>query len=159
WSLPNPNANDPDHVKRHLDVRLPVGRYKVEFQSRTLRRVVDVEVPPGDGPLDLPDLKLESLASFRMVGRPASEIEAVDLEGKSVKLADYRGKVIVLDFWATWCGPCVGAMPRLIEIQKRFRDRPVVFLALHDGSLGSAEAYRQTADPLKTYWGGKDLPF
>ena len=159
WMLPNPNAHDPDHVKRHLDVRLPVGRYKIEFRSATLRRVVDVEVPPGDGPLELPDLTLESLASVRMVGRQAAEIEADDLEGKPVRLADYRGKVVVLDFWATWCGPCIGAMPRLIEIQKRFHDRPVVFLALHDGSLGSAEAYRKAADPLKAHWGGADLPF
>ena len=137
WMLPNPNAHDPDHMKRHLDVRLPTGRYKIEFSSPTLRRVVDVEVPPSDGPLELPDLKLESLASVRMVGRQAAELESDDLEGKPMKLADYRGKVVVLDFWATWCGPCVAAMPRLIEIQKRFRDRPVVFLALHDGSLGS----------------------
>ena len=88
-----------------------------------------------------------------MVGRQAAEIEAVDLEGKPVKLADYRGKVVVLDFWATWCGPCIAAMPRLIEIQKRFHDRPVVFLALHDGSLGSADAYRKAADPLKSSLG------
>jgi RNA polymerase sigma factor (sigma-70 family) len=159
WMLPNANAHDPDHMKRHLDVRLPVGRYKIEFSSATLRQVVDVEVPPGDGPLDLPDLKLESLASVRMIGRQAAEIDAVDLDGKPAKLAEYRGKVIVLDFWATWCGPCIGAMPRLIEIQKQFHDRPVVFLALHDGSLGSAEAYRKTADPLKAHWGGVDLPF
>ena len=159
WMLPNPNANDPDHVKRHLDVRLPVGRYKIEFRSQTLRRMVDVEVSPGDGPLELADLTVESLASVRMVGRQAAEIESVDLEGKPAKLADYRGKVVVLDFWATWCGPCVGAMPRLIEIHKRFHDRPVVFLALHDGSLVSAEAYRKAAEPLKARWGGGDLPF
>ncbi len=159
WMLPNGNANDPDHVKRHLDVRLPTGKYRFEFRSSTTQRVVDVEVPEGDEPIDL-DFRLESLASVRAVGGPALEIEANNLEGRPVKLADHRGKVVVLDFWATWCGPCVAAMPRLMELQKRFRDKPLVILALHDGSVASADEYRKAIEPIKgAYLNGGDLPF
>jgi RNA polymerase sigma factor (sigma-70 family) len=159
WMLPNPNANNPAHVKRQLEVRLPAGKYKFEFRSQTLHRVVDIEVPPGIGPLDLPDLRLESLASVRNIGKPAMEITANDLEGKAVRLADFRGKVVVLDFWATWCSPCVGAMPRLMELQTRFKDKPLVFLALHDASIAGADGYKKAVEPVKPYWGGADLPF
>ena len=57
---PTRTRHDPDHVKRHLEVRLPAGRYKVEFRSETVGRLVDIEVPPGDGPLDLPDFLLDA---------------------------------------------------------------------------------------------------
>jgi thiol-disulfide isomerase/thioredoxin len=160
WMLPNPNAGDPPHAKRRLEVRLPAGKYKASFRSPTLHKVVDLDVPAGQGPLDLPDLLLESLASVRMVGKPAAEIAARDLDGKPVKLADYRGKVVVLDFWAHWCGPCVGAMPRLMEIQKHFKDQPLAILALHDASLASGEEYRKAVAGLRErFFGGGDLPF
>ena len=70
--VPEANANEADRTKRRLEIRLPAGRYKIEFRSETLRQAVDVEVPPGAGPLDLPDIRLESLASVRMVGKPAA---------------------------------------------------------------------------------------
>ncbi|WP_422924035.1 sigma-70 family RNA polymerase sigma factor [Singulisphaera sp. PoT] len=159
WILPNSNANDPPHVKRHFEVRLPAGKYKLEFRSETMQRVVDVEVPTGTEPMDV-DFRLESLASVRATGGPAMEIDADDLEGHPVKLSDLRGNVVVLDFWGKWCGPCVGAMPRLVELQKRFQGKPLVILALHDGSIRSADEYRKAIAPIKDqFWGGADLPF
>ena len=78
----------------------PPAITRSRFQSDTVDRIVDLVVPAGDGPLDLPDIRLETLAWVKMLGKPAAEIEAVDLEGKPVKLADYRGKVVVLAFWS-----------------------------------------------------------
>jgi peroxiredoxin len=51
---------------------------------------------------------------------PAPEFELPDLEGNLVRLSDYRGKVVVLNFWATWCGPCVREMPMFQQFQDRY---------------------------------------
>lgn len=58
----------------------------------------------------------------------APDLELHDLKGAPHKLADYRGKPVVLNFWATWCTPCATEMPLLDEMQKRYQGR-VVFIA------------------------------
>lgn len=58
------------------------------------------------------------------VGNTAPELKLETLaDGKPVKLSDFAGKVVVLDFWATWCGPCLKAMPKLAEIQESYGDK------------------------------------
>ena len=52
------------------------------------------------------------------------------LDGKTTKLADYSGKVLVVDLWATWCGPCQQEIPHLIEIAREYKDRGVEVLGL-----------------------------
>ena len=114
---------------------MAAGRYRFSFESDTLTRLIDIVVPPGDGPLDLPDIRMESLAWVKMLGRPAAEIEATDIEGKPVKLADYRGKFVVLAFCSAANEGFPEGMLGLIEVQKRFKHRPLTILALHDASL------------------------
>jgi len=56
---------------------------------------------------------------------------------RKLTLADHRGKVVVLNFWATWCPPCVEEMPSLVELQQRLKDKGVIVLAV---SLDADEA-------------------
>jgi thiol-disulfide isomerase/thioredoxin len=60
------------------------------------------------------------------IGDPMADAELADLSGTMHKLSDYKGKYILLDFWASWCGPCRAAMPELAEISKQYADRLTV---------------------------------
>jgi thiol-disulfide isomerase/thioredoxin len=63
------------------------------------------------------------------IGTVAPDFTSQTLEGKDVKLSDYRGKVVILDFWATWCGPCLASMPHTQEVSAHYKDQGVVVLA------------------------------
>lgn len=76
------------------------------------------------------DLKKE-LTKGR-VNKPAIDFALKNLEGKIVKLSDLRGKVVVVDFWATWCGPCKASFPYLQQVYNKYKDNPnVVILAVN----------------------------
>lgn len=63
------------------------------------------------------------------VGSPAPEFRLTDLSGRSVSLADYKGKVVLLDFWATWCSSCEAEVPELKAVDARFKGKDFALLA------------------------------
>ena len=74
-------------------------------------------------------LALPALASAQE-GRPAPPFTVRDVDGRTVRLQDLRGRPVVLDFWATWCAPCRTSMPDLDEIQQRYSSEGLVILGL-----------------------------
>ncbi len=64
------------------------------------------------------------------VGKPAPEIEGVDVFGKPLKLSDYKGKIVVLVFWGSWCGPCMTQVPNERELVARLKGQPFALLGV-----------------------------
>jgi peroxiredoxin len=75
-----------------------------------------------------------SLAGAEVKGVEAPDFELKALDGKTVKLSDLRGKAVLLNFWATWCGPCKVEMPWLVDLQKKYGDQglQIVGIAMED---------------------------
>ena len=86
---------------------------------------------------------------MELVGKPAPEISGTGLDGKPVSLAALRGQVVVLDFWATWCGPCVMAIPHVQNIASNYAGKPVTVLGINRDEKGAGERVKKSLDRKK----------
>lgn len=79
--------------------------------------------------------------------------ELQTLDGNPIKLSDYAGKVVVLNFWATWCGPCQQETPQLVELSKEFKGRGVELIGL------SVEDSESSAEKVKAFASAQKIPY
>jgi thiol-disulfide isomerase/thioredoxin len=148
---------------RHFELLVPPGDYEIYADASacySIRRYI--HVAPGRREynllIDLPPRVLPD----QLLGQPAPELRQLKgwKNGGPEKLADLRGKVVLLDFWGYWCGPCVASMPYLMELHDKYRNLGLVVIAIHDDSVDSfSDLDRRLTKARKEFWGGRDLPF
>jgi thiol-disulfide isomerase/thioredoxin len=120
----------------YLQALVKAGRYD------DARRACELALASGAEPAVKAFFE-DRLALFSMLGKPAPEIEGTDLDGKPVKLSGLKGKVVLVDFWATWCPPCVRAFPALRQLAKSHKQDGFVILGVnldHQANAAGGEA-------------------
>src|SRR5262249_34139118 len=105
--------------------------------SRQAERYLDqvasqyADIPNGQSTLGkTAQTKLYALR-YLAIGREAPEIEGEDLAGKNFRLSDYRGQVVVVNFWGNWCGWCRQMYPQERSLMERFKGRPFAMLGVN----------------------------
>jgi len=110
---------------------------------------------PGAGPNSLAGLSEGAMKKLTVVSpAPPPAAPFVDAEGKPVTLADFKGQVLVVNLWATWCAPCVAEMPTLAKLQQEFAGQPVKVVAVSVDAAEStdkAKAFIAKHAPLAFY--------
>jgi len=90
--------------------------------------------------------KMEAASAKIKIGEPAPEISLPGPDGKLRKLSDYKGKVVLIDFWASWCGPCRKANPHVVEVYHRYKNKGFDVFSVSLDGIDSRTAQRFT-DP------------
>ena len=79
---------------------------------------------------EMHDHEAEAAAADAARVGPAPDFTLTDMQGNDVSLSDYKGQVVLLNFWATWCGPCKIEMPWFVEFQQQYKDKGFTVLAV-----------------------------
>src|SRR6266404_1486271 len=121
---------------------LPTAAQPVEMTQSTRTTLVKLNVnlpdstfqfTPPEGSKQVADWSLPGVTKPDVIGKPAPSLKAKALDGKPVDLHSLRGKVVLLYFWTTWCGPCKRQLPGIEKIQNEFRDKGLVVLGVSVG--------------------------
>ncbi|WP_165250540.1 redoxin domain-containing protein [Paludisphaera soli] len=138
---------------------LPAGDYDLALRlfeppdggclvSPVGRRVVSFRIE-GDGTVDLGDLAVDTVPAPR-VGEPAPDLAFNSFDGRAARLADLRGRYVLVDFWASWCAPCAASLPVLRRIHENHGDGRLAILGLSVDE--DADAARRFAETNKGAW-------
>lgn len=103
---------------------------------------------------------LKADSKLEMIGKPAPDFSATDIDGKPISLKDYRGKVVLLYFWATWCGPCIGNMPIVKKVYDANRDFGFDVISINrDAEESDMSEYLNVCSlPWRQIFDGKEGP-
>ncbi len=143
------------HVKKYADFDIVVAR-AADYLGALDRNVPGLSRSEwnhlaGTTPNDALRAKAkEQVEMAEMMSRPL-EMAFTAVDGRKVDLADYRGKVVLIDFWATWCGPCIAEIPNIKRVYADYRDKgfEIVGISLENAKLTPGDSPAQIASKLE----------
>ncbi|MCA9159907.1 MAG: TlpA family protein disulfide reductase, partial [Planctomycetales bacterium] len=150
---------------RELVFQIPPGDYKL-FATHPLSEPLNISLEvKSDSLVDTAvqiSLTLEPNRLTQLIGQDAPVLRDIVAwqGGEPTTLEELRGKVVVLDFWGYWCGPCLAAMPELMKLHDELHEQGLEIIAIHDSSMSSFDALRQQLEPTRNeLWNDRELPF
>ncbi len=138
YTLPSRRTGDSVRVRETTLIK----EYEMDpsFSSKTFSFQ-----PPADAER-VDKLSIDASGGASMEGREAPSFTLPNLEGEEISLEEFRGKVVLLDFWASWCAPCRRAHPDIQELHKKYKDQGLVVLGINNESRSKAKTYMSEHD-------------
>jgi thiol-disulfide isomerase/thioredoxin len=142
-------------AKKRNPMRLALGGVFLVGVAAVLYVIASASFKPS-GPADLTEFKKGTLAKLDVPAspRPAPDTVFTSLDGKPATLADFKGRVVVMNLWATWCAPCKAEMPTLAKLQAAYATQPVTVLPIsvdRDSDLNLVNEEMAANPPLKSW--------
>jgi len=158
-----------------FELALPPGKYELRaygLNTRGLNTYLTqqmIEVTTDKNPMRLEPITLKANLLALLEGQPAPEIPDVVVwkNSPALKLADLRGKCVIVDFWGYWCSACVNGMPKMFALYDEYHDQGLEVIGVHV-DLGEneetpvttvAELDKRLAQIRKEKWSGRDVPY
>ena len=129
-------------------------KYGTRSQAKIAQKILEQERSERKG--QLPNQAQPSLGNPKvdLMGKPAPIFKVKDLKGKELSLEKYRGQVVLLDFWATWCGPCIAELPNVQKTYSKYKDKKFQIIGISlDRSITALDTFlKKNSLPWKHYW-------
>ena len=115
-------------------------KYNKRSQVKKAKDILEMDIESRTG--ELPKPKSAGGQPSEWIGKPAPAFKVMDLNGEELTLEKYHGQVVLLDFWATWCGPCIGELPYVKATYDKYKDKRFQIIGISwDSSKPTLEAF------------------
>ena len=121
-----------------------------------LERIADLHKERGNAELEL-EYRKKYVPGLKYLGEMVPDFSATDLDGEPISIEAYRGKVVLVDFWAVWCGPCVAEMPNVKKVYEKYKDKgfDIIGISLDNDETSLRDYLKDNDIPWRQVFSGK----